>query len=108
MSKDKITGSGSSSEVLGNATGKGLERYELQSIQTQKARHTIRNCSNATRWPARPGEQQYDWEEPRVVESCMGRAVNGASSRVDRLRLLGNGVVPQQAAKAWRVLNEES
>ena len=38
--------------------------------------------------------------EPRV-----GRVVNGCSDRVDRLRLLGNGVVPQTAAKAWAVLN---
>jgi hypothetical protein len=28
-------------------------------------------------------------------------------NRVDRLRLLGNGVVPQTAAKAWVVLSEE-
>jgi hypothetical protein len=34
----------------------------------------------------------------------MGRTVNGFRSRVDELRLLGNGVVPQQAAKAFREL----
>ena len=25
--------------------------------------------SNETRWPARPGEEQYEWEEPRVTEA---------------------------------------
>jgi hypothetical protein len=34
----------------------------------------------------------------------LGRAADGTSSRVDRLRLLGNGVVPQTAAKAFVTL----
>ncbi len=38
------------------------------------------------------------------AESGLGRATNGSSSRVDRLRLLGNGVVPATAAKAFLTL----
>ena len=99
------------------------------------------------RWPARPGEAQQEWEEPRVVgdtesqqgssdnhggesgatgesgqvqsgggcsrtlrqgdretQPKLGRATNGASSRVDRLRLLGNGCVPQTVEKAFVTL----
>ena len=38
------------------------------------------------------------------AEPRLGRAANGSSSRVDRLRLLGNGVVPATAAKAFVTL----
>ncbi len=55
------------------------------------------------RFPARPNEQQYEWEEPRTKPK-LGRAANGTTSRVDRLRLLGNGVVPLTAARAFKVL----
>jgi DNA (cytosine-5)-methyltransferase 1 len=40
------------------------------------------------RWPALPGERQYEWEPPRVK--------TGVKNRVGRLKCLGNAVVPQQ------------
>jgi len=44
--------------------------------------------------------QEQSWPpEPRL-----GRVVDGCADRVDRIRLLGNGVVPQTAAKAWTTL----
>ena len=57
-------------------------------------------------WPARPNEDQYEWEEPRVVKTKprLGGATDGLANRVDRLRLLGNGVVPATAAKAFTTL----
>lgn len=44
--------------------------------------------------------------EESEVKPRLGRAFNGRSNRVDRLRLLGNAVVPQTAAKAWIELKE--
>ena len=65
-------------------------------------------------WPARPSEEQFKWEEPRTVssehpqtKSFLGSTIDGVASRVDQLRLLGNGVVPQTAAKAWITLNKQ-
>ena len=55
------------------------------------------------RTPSRPNQEQHEWEEPRVKPK-LGRTTNGSSSRVDRLRLLGNGVVPQTATKAFVTL----
>jgi hypothetical protein len=49
-------------------------------------------------WPFTPG-----W----CPEPDVGRVVDGSPNRVDRIRLLGNGVVPQTACKAWMVLDQE-
>lgn len=50
------------------------------------------------RWPAGRGEAQHEWEPPRTASDVRDRA--------RKLRALGNAVVPQQAALAWRVLSE--
>jgi len=93
------------------------------SEQRQKTQQRIGDSSGSTsecynaQWPSRPNEPQYDWEEPRVISSIkskLGGTANGSASgvdtnqnRIDRLRLLGNGVVPGVAEKAFRVLSQE-
>ena len=42
----------------------------------------------------------------RVPESGVPRVVHGVAARVDRLKAIGNGQVPQCAAEAWRILHE--
>jgi len=88
----------------------------LGSKECKEQTARLEQSSEDTRWPARPGEEQYEWEEPRVTEaqSELGGAVDGSRSgvdaitnRVDRLRLLGNGVCPQTAEIAWRTLWRE-
>lgn len=66
---------------------------------------TISMChSGNTQWPAPPGQQQYEWEQPRTTKPGMGCTVNGYNFREDLLRLLGNGVVEQTAEIAWNTL----
>jgi len=55
------------------------------------------------RWPALPGQPQYDWEEPRV-ESRVGCTINGYNFREDLLRMEGNAVVEQTSQLAWVTL----
>jgi len=142
------------SPELANSNGKGLEgvreRNDSQGWEASTGHLRVGNQI----WPSRPGEPQYDWEEPRVVadsksqqgspsdnggeprassqseESESGgghsgslresngqaepqlggasygstRGVDATANRVDRLRLLGNGVVNQTAAKAFVTL----
>ncbi len=58
------------------------------------------------RWPSRPGERQYEWEEPRI-ESRVGFTIDGYNYREDLLRMAGNGIVWQQAEVAFADLFEK-
>ena len=143
---------------MANRIGTGLEGHsgneQGEGRQTARQGRPTTASGLSPRWPSRPGEPQYDWEEPRVVadtksqqgssrdnrgeprassqskqsqsggghsgslresngqaEPQLGRTSNGSTcgvdataNRVDRLRLLGNGVVNQTAAKAFVTL----
>lgn len=58
-------------------------------------------------WPSRPGCAQGSDEPPRTIEPRLGGNTHGLPSRVDRLRALGNAVVPQQAEMAFLDLWEQ-
>ena len=92
------------SQGVANPCNEGLQGSELsQALHGEaKAQHSTAQCSDV-RYPSRPSQAQYEWEQPRV-KPRLGRTTDGSSSRVDRLRLLGNGVVPATASKAFVTL----
>ena len=90
----------------------GCERFGAAGKKGQSIGHPA-ECNTQfeerTRWPAGPGQSQYEWEEPRTIWKTkpeLGGTLDGFANRVDRLRLLGNGVVPQTAAMAWLELSQ--
>ena len=92
-------------QELSDTDIKRLEGSVLEGKPREEDKELTSRCSWG-KYPARPNEPQYEWEAPRVVEAKprLGGAANGSSNRVDRLRLLGNGVVPQTASKAFVTL----
>lgn len=54
-----------------------------------------------------PRDGQTAWHEERQAKPPMGRVPHGRTYRVDELRLLGNGVVPATAERAFRTLLTE-
>lgn len=59
-------------------------------------------------WTALDGtetEMQGTWEDSSWEEG-IPRVTKGCLNRVDRIRMCGNGVVPQTAALAWKVLSD--
>lgn len=70
-------------------------------------RGSITECRKDKR-PARPGQQQYEWEATRTIsketEPDLGLSINGYNYREDLLRAIGNSVDEWVAEKAFITL----
>ena len=83
-----------------------LERHIDRDKDSEEWKDKERSVTKTSRWPAKPGQEQYDWEEPRTVtkkelESRLGSTTYGYNFREDLLRMYGNAVVEQTAEIAW-------
>lgn len=88
--------------VMADGIGQGLEEWREQHARQE--REAIERGGCIDRWPAGPGQPQFDWECPRVIKRGVGSTINGYDFREDLLRALGNGVVEQTAELALRTL----
>ena len=113
--------------VLGDLALCGFDaEWDLFSAESEGAPHVRKRIfilamadSNGTRQPSRGprgeigrapeqpepsmGREPGEWWE---VEPRLGRVVDGAPNWVDRIRSIGNGVVPAVAARAFTELSE--
>ena len=93
-------------EVRNYIGGSGEELADTESVRVQglwSSGEQEPRSPEKEILPVSGGERRIDasWTtEPRV-----GRVVDGCPDRVDRIRLLGNAVVPKTAAKAWITLS---
>jgi hypothetical protein len=86
---------------------------ELADTISQRLEGLTRHGSDSSelRWQSPQEERSVSQssllgDTPKwLPEPRLGRVVDGCADRVDRIRLLGNGVVPQTAARAWEILS---
>ena len=95
---------------VANADDSRLERRDSESLRQCLAKRiawardpSISNShSESSRWSSVPRRECGQWE----FEPDVGRVANGVPSRVDRLKGLGNAVVPQIPELIGRAIGE--
>jgi len=82
-----------------NCLGEGLDEDPHAERERLEGKQQAGTTPGAVDGPS-DGSHRGWW----AVEPELGRVAHGVASRVDRLKAIGNGQVPQCAALAWRLL----
>lgn len=85
------------------------ERVRTSQLESSDSREAIHYpmCSGQSGQHGREQSQELADGRCWATEPDVGRVVNGLPNRVDRLKCLGNAVVPQQAYPIFKALKEE-
>lgn len=91
-----------SCEVMANTICHNGKKIQVENGNPVIRQEFISNGeTRRNEWPAGQGYFQYDWEEPRTIESSLGCTIDGYNFREDLLRALGNSVVEHTAELAF-------
>ena len=112
---DSSTEEWSHGSIHNQSSGEGLKQnyWNTDPANISDTTSQRRRCGNTSREDAedagklRGGERK----DPRGMEEgdfepLVGRVANGVANKVDRLKAIGNGQVPQCAAVAFNILSE--
>ena len=101
----QCSGEGAEAMADADASGRHGRAGELGARRRAESADGGQDATDANGEPlgrlAEPRAQRRDWP----VEPDVGRVAHGVAFRVDRLRAIGNGVVPAVAARAWLELD---
>ena len=98
--------SGDSGEDVADPIDKGLQRGDKSRKDASEIIGRQEGAYGGARQQSGLSSMDGNRREGWTPEPRVGRVVDGCPDRVDRIRMLGNGVVPQTAAKAWITLNK--
>lgn len=107
--------------VLGDLAALGFDaRWGVMGAHHVGAPHKRDRCwivayADIQRLAQRKSQQENDGAQFAAIERAdwwqsepdVGRVAHGVAARVDRLKAIGNGQVPQCAAEAWRILSAD-
>ena len=101
-------GPGAGREAVGHADREGLEVERGSGLHDGKrpaCRDDVGRHGMPGPWPPPPAGDWRDW--PAEAQPGFPGALDGSAARLERIHALGNGVLPQVVAAAWRILTTE-
>tara|TARA_R110002020_G_scaffold277858_2_gene493280 strand:- start:1134 stop:1514 length:381 start_codon:yes stop_codon:yes gene_type:complete len=95
--------------IMGYSDSEGLEGWDSKGLQKFTSQFTSGKTNTPRKVPAPINEPQHIWERSRTspIKSCLDGTTTRVADRVDRTRILGNGVFPRTAERAFRVLSKK-